>query len=171
MFLPILTDYCYVFLFDYNFFASTVMKRHANHNIFQLDWYFIGHFDEKSMPSAGVFSFLRSLVCTSNNTCYKTMPRKMNLDDLNSTYESLFNSSAYVSILSSIDIDNWQWHKEAEISGKTRHIWGMPEGGWNTRETRHLWGMPEGGKNTRGNQTYLRDARGWQEIPEETRHI
>jgi len=32
---------------------------------------FLGHFDEKIMPSAGLLPYAQSLVCSFNNTCHK----------------------------------------------------------------------------------------------------
>jgi len=34
--------------------------------------HYLGHFDSKAMPSAGLLPFFQSMFCAANNTCYKT---------------------------------------------------------------------------------------------------
>ncbi|XP_065332368.1 ATP-binding cassette sub-family A member 7-like isoform X3 [Cloeon dipterum] len=60
------------------------------------------HFEEKAMPSAGLFPFFQSFLCTVNNTCHRTVqPRPGdNLRNLNTTLlEKLFDN--FESILAS----------------------------------------------------------------------
>ncbi len=49
---------------------------------------YIGHFDEKAMPSAGLGSFARSFVCTFNNTCHMEAP-------LDISQRSTYNDTLY----------------------------------------------------------------------------